>query len=282
MNRLAGVIILLILLYGGLAAYPNGWKAANLRDVAMDQGLFGLITLGAALVIVTGGIDLSIGSVVGLGAISFGVLLERGVHPFAALAFVTTMGLGIGLAHGLLIARFQLPPFIVTLCGMFIYRGAARLLSKHPVGIVKAQELHPEMADSLQTLQYLLAGYNAEGLRVFPAQFVVLIALVTLVGLVLHRTAHGRYWYAIGFNDQAARYAGIPVERYRIAVYALSGTLSALAGGVLLLTYGSEMPETAGASYELYAITGAVLGGFSLRGAKGLPWAWCSARPSFP
>lgn len=270
MSRIAGVVILLLFLYGALASSnPNAIQGGNLRELANYQGFYGVITLGATLVIITGGIDLSIGSVVGLGAVLFGVLLEENVHPYLAAVLVVAAGTVIGLAHGLLVTKLKLQPFLVTLCGMFIYRGIARQLSKHPVGLETVKGMHPDLTGPIQSLQYLLAGKDAEGLLVFPAQFVVLWVLAAIAGVALHRSVYGRYWYAIGYNDQAARYAGIRVDRHRIAVYVLSSALAAFAGVLLLLDFGSVMPETAGTSLELYAITGAVLGGCSLRGGEG-------------
>jgi len=270
MSRIAGVIFLLALLYGALAfSNPNAFKAGNLRELANYQGFFGVLTLGATLVIITGGIDLSIGSVVGLGAVLFGVLMEEHVHPYLAALIVIAAGVVIGLAHGLMVTKFKLQAFLVTLCGMFIYRGIARQLSKLPVGIESVKELHPEFTGPIQTLQFYLAGKDTSGFLTYPAQFVVLLILTAIAGVFLHRSVYGRYWYALGYNDQAARYAGIRVDRYRIAVYVISSALAAFAGVLLLLDFGSVMPETAGTSYELYAITGAVLGGCSLRGGEG-------------
>ena len=105
---------------------------------------------------------------------------------------------------------------------------------------------------------------------VFPAQLIVLLVLGLILGIVLHRTVYGRYWYAIGYSEQAARYAGVRVERMKIAAFVICSTLAAFAGILLLLNYGSANPSEAGNSYELYAITAAVLGGCSLRGGEGL------------
>lgn len=281
MMRILGVLGLLVALYCGLIGTyidnaPGSEPAAktqeriqgNLIDVANEQGRYGVITLGAALVIITGGIDLSIGAVVGCAAVLMGVLLEAGVHPFLAVPIVLLGGAGVGLGNGLLITRLKLQPFLVTLCGMFVYRGAARLLAGQ-VSRAKSLEAHPEFTESLQSLRFILIGKNSASELVFPAEFIVLIVLAAAVGFFLHRTAYGRYWYAIGHNELAAKYAGVNVNRQRVSVYVIGSTLAALAGVLLFLDMPSIQADSSGLYLELYAILGAVLGGCSLRGGEG-------------
>ncbi|MFO0849213.1 MAG: ABC transporter permease [Gemmataceae bacterium] len=271
MVRILGVLGLLVGLYGVLIATdPAASKADNLFLVANDQGRYGVITLGAALVIIVGGIDLSIGSVVGAAAVLFGVLMEKGVHPFAAVPLVVLFGCAVGLLNGLLITKLRLQPFLVTLCGMFVYRGLARVLG----GVVSRSRVtdpanHPEFTEPLRTVRYLLVGKDQTGELVFPAEFVLLLILAAVIGFFLHRTAYGRYWYAIGYNDQAARYAGVNVDRQRIIVYTACSALAALTGVLIFLDLPSIQADSAGSSWELYAILGAVLGGCSLRGGEG-------------
>jgi len=269
MTRILGVLGLLIVLYGALIeSNPAAGSTRNLTYVANIQGRYGVITLGAALVIITGGIDLSIGSVVGCAAILFGVLMEEGVHPVAAVGWVLLFGALAGLINGLLITRLRLQSFLVTLCGMFIYRGAARLIG----GVVSSAQVtdaHPEFEGALNLLTYLLVGKNEKGALVFPAMFLLLVLIAAALGFFLHRSAYGRYWYAIGYNELAAKYAGVNVDRQRTAVYVICSMLASL-GGVLLLLDGSTVQaDSAGAGLELYAILGAVLGGCSLRGGEG-------------
>ncbi len=270
MSRILGVLLLLGTIYTCLfIADPKAMRWANLEDVANRQGFFGVLTLGVGVLIITGGIDLSIGSVVGLSAVGFGVLLTEGVPPVAALALVLLGGLVIGIFHGLLVTRLRLQSFLVTLCGLFIYRGIARQLSSRPVGLQQVKNDVPEQAAALDQLRYLLIGKDAEGALVFPAQLLLLMMLAMVVGILLHASIHGRYWYAIGANEQAARYAGIATERQRIAAFVLCSSLASLGGVLLFMDYGSATPETTGQWFELYAITGAVLGGCSLRGGEG-------------
>jgi len=281
MMRILGVLGLLVGLYGGLigtylenapASEPSARTQAriqsNLVDVANEQGRYGVITLGAALVIITGGIDLSIGAVVGCSAVLFGYLLEEGVHPYAAVPIVLLFGAAVGLGNGLLITRLKLQPFLVTLCGMFIYRGLARVIAGQ-VSRAKSLEAHPEFTEALQNLRYVLVGKNAASELVFPAEFIVLIVLAIGVGFFLHRTAYGRYWYAIGHNELAAQYAGVNVNRQRVSVYVICSMFASLAGVLLFLDMPSIQSDSGGLYLELYAILGAVLGGCSLRGGEG-------------
>lgn len=281
MMRILGVLGLLVALYAGLIGTyvenaPRNASAAvtqeriqgQLINVANEQGAIGVITLGAALVIITGGIDLSIGAVVGCAAILLGVLLKSGVHPYLAVPTVVVCGGLVGLGNGLLITRLKLQPFLVTLCGMFIYRGAARLLDKR-ASRADALEVHPEFTDAILNIRYVLIGKNSEGQLVFPAEFFVLLVLAVIVGFFLHRTAYGRYWYAIGHNELAAKYAGVNVNRHRVSVYVICSALAALGGVMMFFEMPSIASDSGGLYLELYAILGAVLGGCSLRGGEG-------------
>ncbi|MBX9584700.1 MAG: ABC transporter permease [Gemmataceae bacterium] len=270
MTRILGVLGLLVVLYAALAeSNPAATSTRSLTSLANIQGRYGVVTLGAALVIITGGIDLSVGSVVGCATILFGVLMtDYGVPPPAAAALVLLFGATVGLVNGLLVTKLKLQPFLVTLCGMFIFRGAARMIGS-VVGAQSVTEVHPEFAPALDAMTYYLVGKDEKGALVFPAMFALLLVLAAVVGFFLHRTAYGRYWYAIGYNEQAARYAGVNVDRHRAAVYVICSTLAALGGILLFLDINTHQADTAGAGLELYAILGAVLGGCSLRGGEG-------------
>jgi ribose transport system permease protein len=269
MTRVLGVLGLLVALYAGLIwSDPSAGKLDNLMDVANLQGRYGIITLGAALVIIIGGIDLSIGSVVGCSAVYFALLMEEGVHPYLAVLAVLFSGAVVGLINGLLITRLKLQPFLVTLCGMFVYRGVARLLGG-TVSRTRTVEAQPEFAEALQNVRHVLVGKDATGELIFPAQYVLFLLLAALIGFFLHRSAYGRHWYAIGHNELAAKYAGVNVDRQRVVLYVVCSTLAALGGVILFLDTSSVQSDNGGLSYELYAILGAVLGGCSLRGGEG-------------
>ena len=273
MKRIAGVLALLLVMYGALFySNPNASSQSNLIDVANRQGFYGLLTLAAGLMILSGSIDLSLGSVVGLGAILFGVLMKNGVPPPVALLLTVFTGTLIGLLQGSLVYGLKLQSFLVTLCGMFVFRGLARLLTGgKEVGLQQIlKEYHPEFKSSIEALKTVLVGKVAPTEElVFPAMLGVFVVVAVVFGAILHGTVYGRYWRAIGYSEQAARYSGIQVGRYRVLTFMIGSSLAALAGCLLLLNYGTAKPDNAGQNYELEAITGAVLGGVSLRGGEG-------------
>jgi ribose transport system permease protein len=265
----------------------NARTVSNQSTIAKRLGFYGIMTLGVGVLIVSGGIDLSIGSVVGLGAIVYGTLLIRyGMSPILAALLVLAMSSLIGLFHGLLVTRLKLQPFLVTLCGLFIYRGLARLVDptaglvpnvlpkfKAPFGYFGTWVCYDlsneeEVARFKDKINFFRTWMVGDPLGV-PQQLILLLLVAVLLGLFLHRTSHGRYLFAIGANDQAARYAGIPTDRYKILAYLICSTLAGLASVLEILDSRSAQATSAGQLYELYAITGAVLGGCSLSGGEG-------------
>jgi ribose transport system permease protein len=278
MKRLIGIFVMVLLLCVILVASdPSAGSAENRLNLARRIGFFGILTLGAGVLILSGGIDLSVGSVVGLSAISFGLLLEKRVAPLPALGLVLGGAVLIGLFHGLLVTRLRLQPFIVTLCGLFIYRGLAQLapvlnfraLSPGHWGEPLLQGSSRDVGiggrPDLAAVRFLAAG-NLYGV---PMMFLLLLGIAALVAVFLHLSVYGRYLYAIGYNEQAARYAGIATDRYKVFAFVLCAFLAGLGGVLLLLDLETAQPSAAGSWYELYAITGAVLGGCSLRGGQG-------------
>jgi ribose transport system permease protein len=239
---------------------PEGSLSLNNANLGKRIGLYGIISLGAGLLIIAGGIDLSIGSVVALSATLTAILLTEpgyGWPPVLVLPVVLGMGVVIGLIHGLLVTKLKLPAFMVTLCGLFIYRGVARTISGN-----KSKGL----ADQFEELKHQLYDYNVFGLPRFLVIFLVLAVLATVF---LHFSVYGRYLYAIGSNQKAARYSGIATDRYKILAFVLCSTLASFFGILFLMENNSVRPSSDGSFFELYAIAGAVLGGCSLRGGEG-------------
>ena len=294
--RLTGVAVLLSGLIVGLGfSNENAFGRSNVITVLNRHGELGVICVGAALLIITGGIDLSVGSLVGLAAVSFGVLMEGGMPPLIALFTVGMFGLVVGVVHGLLVTQLRLQPFLVTLCGMFVYRGLARTVCKGGTGRVAVEtavdaatkkaataggadlesaaaagkSAAESVSNSMLDLRFWLTGKDLTEREVFPAQLVLMLGLAAVAAVFLHRSAFGRYWYAIGYNAQATKYAGVNVWRHQVSVFAICSLLAALAGVMLFLYAGSVKPTDAGQEYELYAITAVVLGGVSLRGGEG-------------
>jgi ribose transport system permease protein len=387
-NRVVGILLMVLVLYGlTLASDPNARTLGNHQNVGQRVALYGVLTLGAGILIIAGGIDLSIGSVFCLAGVSLGLLMNaraenissvfvivtvftascciaasaiarlsedmrallavplglllgvfapaglalvlvrpiraRGLSPGAALPLavlagsaawlgpwliawalqsqpgllaVATVLLGgglIGLLHGIVITRLGLQPFIVTLCGLFVWRGMAywlalpdplaplrglgraitfgQLFAEGPiqsgsagtVGIGAAAKNFPELV-------HLANGYpSLPLLGDVPMRLLLLLLLAGLAGVLMHLSVHGRYLFAVGSNEQAARYAGIPANRYKVLAYILCSMLAALGGMIQLLEIRTVQPSNSGQFYELFAITGAVLGGCSLRGGEG-------------
>lgn len=293
MNRVLGVFAVVAIIYLGLmSSDPQARSPENHQNLERRIGEWGILTLGVGFVILTGGIDLSIGSVVCLSAVSFGLILENNGPPWLAFVTVLSMGTMIGLAHGLLITRLNLQPFIVTLCGLFIYRGLAQLLtqvrfeallegltnnwpegsrllrdSSRNIGLTK-----PENLSWLATLQkgnLPLGEWTGIVWLDIPNPLVLFMLLGMISFVALECGAFGRRIHALGYNEQAARYAGINTAAHKMACYVICSTLAALGGILFLVKVPSAAPASAGNWYELYAITGAVLGGFSLRGGEG-------------
>ena len=207
MKRILGVVSLLALMYVllFLSNFDRASKWDNLKNVLNQQAFFAILTIGAGLVIITGGIDLSIGSVIGLSAVGFLVLMRDGIPPIAAFFLVLLGGALIGLNHGLWITRLKLQPFLVTLCGLFIYRGLARIFSgDQPIGLQEFGEGHAFFGQ-LEFLRKTLVGKDMKSVFGFPMQTIVMLVIALLIGIVLHASVYGRYWYAIGHNEQAAR-----------------------------------------------------------------------------
>ena len=387
-KRVVGILLMVLILYGlTLASDPNARTLSNHQNVGQRVALYGVLTLGAGILIIAGGIDLSIGSVFCLAGVSLGLLLNarpenissvfvivtvftascciaasvaarlkeqmRGLlavplgmalgvlapaglalvlhRPLKARGFssaiagalailagtlawlgpwaiacalqsqpgllaVLTVLLGgglIGLLHGIIITRLGLQPFIVTLCGLFVWRGMAywlalpdpvaplrglgrfisfgHLFAEGPiesgsagtVGIGAAAKNFPELV-------HLANGYPSWPLLdAVPMRLLLLLVLAGLAAVLMHLSVHGRYLFAVGSNEQAARYAGIPANRYKVLAYILCSVLAALGGMIQLLEIKTVQPSNSGQFYELFAITGAVLGGCSLRGGEG-------------
>jgi ribose transport system permease protein len=265
MTRMIGVLVMVLALYGVLMCLDeNARSLGNQQTIAGRLGFYGVLTVGAGILIISGGIDLSIGSVVGLGAVCFAGLLQMRVHPVLAAAAVLAGSVVIGLCHGLLITKLRLQPFLVTLCGLFVYRGLARWLSPTSIGLTVAGSSQ-SFEDQVETFRVLLVG---NGLGV-PHHLLILLGVALVLGLFLHGTRHGRYLFAIGANEEAARYAGIPVDTYKIAAYVICSLLAGLGAILFILESRTANATSAGSWLELYAITGAVLGGCSLRGGEG-------------
>lgn len=254
-------LLLLIVVVGAVVAIinPRFLLPINLANTSNLIGLFGILSIGQAFVIITGGIELSVGSLIALlGVLFIDLIATRGMAWPVALPLILVLGGVIGLAHGWLITRLKLQPFVVTLCGLLIYRGAARFYTGDGTAGFAFGQNFPE-------LEFLTAG-RSWGV---PNSFLALVVIAVVMWVVLHRSVFGRYLYAIGKNEEAARYSGIRTGRIVMAAYVICGVLTAVSAIYFAMYTRSISPASHGNFYELYAIAAAVLGGFSLRGGEG-------------
>ena len=260
MKKELGIFILLVVLCAVTGIKnPLFFSRVNLGNTANLIGLFGIFSIGAGIVIITSGIDLSVGSMIALnGMVSVIALTQWHLAWPLAVLVALAIPMALGLAHGVLITKFKMQPFIVTLCGLLIYRGIARFASNDMTkGFGDAE--------GFQTLQQWANG-TLWGL---PTPFVYLIIISVIMWLVLHRSVYGRYLFAVGRNEESARFSGVNTKLVIGSAYVLAGLLTGISG-ILFAFYTNDVsPSTQGNFYELYGIAAAVLGGCSLRGGEG-------------
>ncbi|AMX00973.1 ribose ABC transporter permease [Rummeliibacillus stabekisii] len=252
LGPLLGLLLIIIIIS---FMSPSFLTATNIFNVLRQVSISALIAFGMTFVILTGGIDLSVGSTLALtGAISAG-LLAGGMNPLLAMFIGLLLGALLGAINGVIIAKGKVAPFIATLATMTIFRGLTLVYTDgKPVS---------GLGDS-QAFQLFGKGY----LFGIPVPVVTMIVAFIVLYFILKQTTFGRRVYAIGGNEEASRLSGINVDRITIAVYALTGMLAALSALILTSRLNSAQP-TAGQSYELDAIAAVVLGGTSLTGGRG-------------
>jgi ribose transport system permease protein len=226
----------------------------NLAAIARQTAVITIMAMGMTMVMVSGGIDLSVGSIVGLAGVLGAIGMTRGAPVWAGLLICIAVGAVCGWLNGLGAARLGIPAFIVTLGAMGIYRGLALYISDGNAIV----GLPPGFAE--------LAEWNLFG--VVPLPLLIVIAIALIVHFALSSTRLGRYCYAMGSNIEAARYAGIRVSRYQILYYILLGALSGLAGAIESSRTVTGQPN-GGEGYELNVIAAVVIGGGSLSGGQG-------------
>lgn len=249
-GTLSGLIALSIVLW---ILTPHFLTVSNLLNVAQQTAIVAIIAVGMTFVIITAGIDLSVGSVLAFSGVVMATLLQKGVPLVVALLAGLGAGLLCGLLNGLLITVGRLPPFIATLGMMSVARGAALVFTEgRPVSGFSA------------TFRQIAVG------EVFhiPAPVVIMLAVYLVAHFVLTKTKLGRYTYAIGGNEEATLLSGVNVRLYKTLVYGLCGMLSGLAAIILTARLNSAQP-IAGIMYELDAIAATVIGGTSLTGGEG-------------
>ena len=252
--RRFGTLIGLLLLCAVLwALTPHFLTLSNLLNVVQQTSINAIVAAGMTFVIISGGIDLSVGSIVALSGVALGTLLQGGYPPAVALPAALAAGIACGLLNGALVSIGRLPPFIATLGMMSVARGAALVFTEgRPVSGFD------------EGFRWLATG----SVGFVPAPVLVMLIVYAVAHFVLTRTTFGRYVYAIGGNEEATRLSGIAVRFHKTAVYGVSGLMSAVAAIVLTARLNSAQP-IAGMMYELDAIAATVIGGTSLMGGEG-------------
>lgn len=255
---LATALVLLALYGAGCALYPNFGSLRVLVNLFGDNAFLGVAAVGATFVILSGGIDLSVGAVVAFVSIFIADALARGVPPGLAIALALLIGAVFGAAQGWLIRGFELPPFLVTLGGMFFMRGLGFVIRDQSAPIE-----HPFYMETLGRLAIPLSGRVT-----FPFTATCLVLVVLAASWIATMTRFGRSVYAIGSSEPSALLMGVPVGRTKVWIYALSGFFSAL-GGIVATFYMQSGNPASFVGLELDAIAAVVIGGTPLTGGVG-------------
>jgi len=225
----------------------------NIMNILRQVSVIGIATVGATFIILTGGIDLSVGSVIGVSVVLTAQLMVWGLNPLLASVISLIMGIVLGLFNGFVINEVRIPPLITTLGSMTALRGLAYLIT-----------------DGLPVFGFTPSFQHLAQDSIFgiPIPVVIMVIIFLLGYLVLHKTIFGRHVYGVGGNEEAARLSGVNVKSVKYAAYAIAGFTAALAGVVLLSRINSGQPQ-AGTGYEMDIITAVVLGGVSITGGEG-------------
>lgn len=250
-SALIGLVILSIVI---AVIEPKFLRVNNLMNILRQVSINGLIALGMTLVILIGGIDLSVGSVFALTSAVTAIMLKNNMPAILAILLSLALGIFLGLVNGILIAYGKLQPFIATLGTMTLFRGLTRVI----------MDGKPISGFDSSFLNWLGRGYVGP----VPVPTIILIIMIVLLVIMTQYTKFGKQIYAIGGNETSARYSAIHVEKVKLKVYMLSSFLASLSGLILLSRLNSSQP-TFGEGYELDAIASVVLGGTSMSGGKG-------------
>jgi erythritol transport system permease protein len=269
--RLRAFIALAIVTLVFSVLSPEFLTAGNLSILVKHVAINAILAIGMTFVILSGGIDLSVGSVVGFCGMVAGLLLDRGLvleslgvvvfpHTWLVVALALLAGMGIGAVNGWMVARLGVAPFIATLGSMYVARGGALLLSDGAT--------FPNLAGEPGLGNTGFPWIGAATMAGLPVPVWLMAALAAVAILVASRTPFGRHVYAVGGNERAALLSGVKVPQVRVRVYVMSGFCAALVGVIIAAQLGAAHPAT-GATFELNAIAAVVLGGTSLMGGRG-------------
>jgi ribose transport system permease protein len=235
---------------------PSFLTMYNILNVFKQVSINGLIAFGMTFVILTGGIDLSVGAILGLSGMVLGMMVTSGTNQVVAIIAVLLLGAFLGFFNGFLVSKLNLQAFIVTLATMTMFRGVTLIIS-NAIPVMNVTK-------NANFLDYMSQGT----LLGIPVPMLIFIVFFIILLVVLQKTVFGRGVYAIGGNEEVARLSSLPTFRIKTLVYVISGAMSALAGVILTSRLSSSQP-TAGEGFELDAIAAVVIGGTSLAGGKG-------------
>jgi ribose transport system permease protein len=249
------IVIFIVLLIALAIFVPAFYQPANLLNVARQSSIVGVVAIGMTFVILTGGIDLSVGSILALSGVTMAMLINQGMVPGVAILISLLVGVATGVVNGIVVAVLKIQPFIATLASMVAITGLALRLTNGG----------PQAFNNIGDVFNFLGSGNVFGL---PGPFLVFLIVAVIGILVLRYLAFGRFLYAIGGSPEAARLTGVPTRRTLITAYAVSGLTAALAGVMTASRLGVGAP-TAGGLANLDAITAVVIGGTSLMGGTG-------------
>lgn len=255
MQKLGPLLGLLILIIIVSILNPSFLAPLNILNLLRQVAINALIAYGMTFVILTGGIDLSVGSILALSSALMAGMIVSGIDPILAILIGCVLGAVMGMINGLLVVKGKMAPFIATLATMTIFRGLTLVYTDgNPI---------TGLGDN-----YLFQLFGRGYFLGIPVPAITMMVSFAILWVILHKTPFGRQTYAIGGNEKAAIISGIKVPRVKVMIYSLAGLLSALAGAILTSRLNSAQP-TAGTSYELDAIAAVVLGGTSLSGGRG-------------
>lgn len=255
LGKLGPVLALLVLMVIVTILNPNFIAPINLLNLLRQVSVNALIAFGMTFVILTGGIDLSVGSTLALSGALVAGMIASGLDPILAMIIGVVIGGFLGAVNGLLITKGKMAPFIATLATMTIYRGATLVYTDgNPI---------TGIGDSF-IFKFIGRGY----LFNIPVPVILMLIAFVLLYVLLHKMTFGRKTYAIGGNEKASYIAGIKIDKVKTLIYALSGMMASVAGIIITSRLNSAQP-TAGQAYEMDAIAAVVLGGTSLSGGKG-------------
>lgn len=257
LGKLGPLLALIVLIILVTVLSPGFMAPANLLNLLRQVSINAVIAFGMTFVILTGGIDLSVGSILALSGAVTASMIANGVSPAIALLGGMILGAVFGLLNGILIAYGKAAPFIATLATMTIFRGATYVFTNgNPITGAKIN-------DSF-LFQFMGRGY----LFGIPFPIIIMAVVYVILFVLLHKTAFGRKTYALGGNETAAYIAGVKTKLVTMIIYTISGLMASIAGIILTSRLSSAQPD-AGTSYEMDAIAAVVLGGTSLAGGKG-------------